>query len=107
MLPVTIAHIHHHPAPSLACFRPGVGEDAFVGLDTVGSVSRPLCSVSGMDNGELCASAGPRSSGFEEGLGSGKQFLSYFQVQRDERNGEESLPGLVGTSSTRGGNNLV
>lgn len=66
---------------------------------------RLLCSgrlpASGRDNGALCASAGPRHSGLEDGLGRGKQFLSYFQVQRDERRGKERrsprhLPGREG-----------
>lgn len=71
---------------------------------------RPLCSgrlsASGTDNGALCASAGPRRSGFEDGIGRGKQFLSYFQVQRDERNGKERrspryLPRREGAGSVR------
>lgn len=53
--------------------------------------------------GALCQPR-PRRAGPGQGIGSGKQNLSHFQVQRDERSGEERvcLPGREGRALSRG-----
>lgn len=38
----------------------------------------------------LCQFLDSQRLGFEDGIGRGKQFLSYFQVQRDEKGGKGS-----------------
>lgn len=79
---VTITHIHVTPGPFLPCPGPGAAGDAFVG--------RGGQRLPGLGAPAVSPPPGWTMGRFvREGTGSGKQSSSHFQVQRDERSGEE------------------